>query len=550
MINRRQRMLRWAIPVVASLALLVTGCSSEPPSELKGSAKAVGSQIDAANKALDKAKADFKKKLKQPKYAFMASYTAVQRHEDRFTQAKSKLDKADKLYGDKIKPQVEDYNGNKAILARAITDATKLKDDARKLTADPAKWLDTVAGVKADPKGTVKRSTDSLQTINTDHAALDKRVEAAKTTYSKNADAIGNSLLPLNGLRLEALRANGFLQEEADKSSPNFAVMASQADIVERKTTSYTKDSAALKGKLDQLGTRETHTLVDARVDSEIYISRTSWDEDSDANTDKNHDYPKRTVDVKTANYFAQFGENDVLARLKPSGWNGTKFEYDKADKVHWDKLHIDAKEDLPGGHEGAEFTMELDQTYCHKVLVVKNGKPGASPSKGGYCSRYDTAADRAKGQYWLETDELRTDLIGMDLYAKGFGELPDQANTSGTPPGMVYVGDESTGEWREDEYGNSFWYYYGQYAFINQLIGGGPNPYYYRSEWNDWDRHHRHSKKPYFGNMNGSPRFGAKSPFASTRFPGTNYATNLYGTTVRGAGPSARGGGPSGGGK
>lgn len=540
---------RWAVPVVAALALLVTGCSSSPPSELEGPAKALGGQINSAQKGLDKAKADFHKKLKQPKYAFMARYTAAQRHEDLFAQAKSKLDKADKIYGDKVKPQVEDYNGKKADLAKAIADATKLKDEALKLTANPTRWVDEVASVKADSKGTLTRSTDALQTVNTDYVTLEKRVEAAKTTYSKNADAIGASFQPLTSLRSDALQANGLLQAEAAKSSPNFAVMATQASIVTSKTASYTKDGAALESKFDQLDTRETHTLVDARVDSTVYISRTSWDEGRDYPDEHDYDYPKRTVDVETANYFAEFNQNDVLAKLQPGSWGGVDFKLDKSDKAHWEKLRINAKEKLHGDDTAAEFYIELDQTYCHQVQVFKNGKPGAtSPGKRGYCSRYDTAADTAKGKYWVATDELRTDLIGMDLYAKEFGQLPDQALTNGVPPGIAYVGDSSTGEWREDDDGHSFWYFYGQYAFFNQLIGG-TNPYYYRSDWDDWGKH-RKSKRPYYGAIGKSPRFGAKSPFASSRFPGSNYSRNLHGTTVRSAGPSARGGGPSGGGK
>jgi len=134
-----------------------------------------------------------------------------------------------------------------------------------------------------------------------------------------------------------------------------------------------------------------------------------------------------------------------------------------------------------------------------------------------------------------------------MDLYAKPFGELPEQAATNGVPPGITYVGDESTGEWREDDDGK-FWVFYGQYRLFQDLIGG-PSPYYYRSDWDDWGNHRR-SKAPYFGSLNGKPRFGAKSPFASSRPFGSFYTNNLHGTTVRSAGPSARGGGPGAGGK
>lgn len=541
-----------ALAALLAAALVATGCSASPPGDLEGPAKALGGQIEDGRKALDKAKKDYEKKLNLPQYRFMKQYEKEQQYLDKFTDADAKFDAAATINDKKIKPQLDDWGGNRAQFENDLARAKTLLSNAKTLITQPAQWADKVASVKADPSGTIKQSATALQVINTDYGPLNKQVDAAKVTYKQNADAIGSAFVPISALRSDALRANGLLQAEVNKAQPNWAVAATQADIVQAKVASYNKDGGAFKSKLGQLDVRETWTLVDARVDSWVIVYRTSWDEDKDGNTEKNHTYDKRPrkglLDVETANYFAQFGGDDVLAKLQPGTWGGVDFKYVKVDEAQWKKLGIDAKEDLPKGHNAAEFTIELDQRYCHQVLVYRNGKPGTkSPGKGGGCAQYNTTADTAQGKYWVESSELRTDLIGMDLYAKPFGELPEQAATNGVPPGITYVGDESTGEWREDDDGK-FWVFYGQYRLFQDLIGG-PSPYYYRSDWDDWGNHRR-SKAPYFGSLNGKPRFGAKSPFASSRPFGSFYTNNLHGTTVRSAGPSARGGGPGAGGK
>lgn len=140
-----------------------------------------------------------------------------------------------------------------------------------------------------------------------------------------------------------------------------------------------------------------------------------------------------------------------------------------------------------------------------------------------------------------------------MDVYSKGFGTFASEATTEAAPPGMVYVGDTTTGEWRTDSNGNSFWHYYGQYAFFSNLIGGS-NPYHYRSEFDEWDRDYRYRGKPYYSKIKGredEPRYGGSSAFVAARFPGSTFTrSGLADATLRNAGPVARSGGPGGGGK
>jgi len=548
MTHGNHRISRWLIALLACVTLALTGCSAEPPEALNNSAKALSGQIETDRKALDKAKTDFGNQLKQDKYAFMNAYTPAERHADRFDQAKTKLDEADKVLKTEVKPLVDDYeDGKKAKLEAAIGKVNTLRTDAQTLTRDPAQWADKVVATKTDPKGTVKASADALTGMNTDYDPLNKRVETAQSTYERNKAAIGTAFQPLSNQHSDALQANGLLQAEASKNPPNYAVMTTHSQTVLNNSAAYGKDAPAFKSRLGQLDDRETHTLVDIRVDSVVEINRTSWDESYDYPDEHNYDYPGVPVDMDTANYFAKFGPDDVLAK-EVSGWGGG-FKYDKVDENQWKKLGIESKKDWPKGDSDAEFYVELDETYCHQVLIWKNGKAGSQPA-GNYCSKYDTSTDKAAGKYWIEADDLDAELIGMDVYAKGVGDFNDQATTEGTPPGMAYVGDPQAGEWREDSNGNSFWHYYGQYMFFSQLIGG-PNSYHYRSEYDSWNRDYRYSKRPYFASVNGKDRYGLKSPLVTSRFPGSTYmSSGLHNSTVRGAGPAARSGGPGNGGK
>lgn len=544
---------------VASLVLaiaLVFGLSScsTLPENLDKAANGLIGQIDNGKKANNKAKDEFEKLLKQQNYAFIAAYTPAQQHADRFDQASAKLKEAKKVHDKEVKPLVDNYKDNKkSQLEGAIAKVKGIIAEAKALTADPAAWLPKVAAVKADPNGTVRKAATSVSGLTATYNPLNRDVENAKKTYDQSKTAIDAKFKPLATQHNEALTANGMLQAEAAKASPNYALMTEYAVTVDANTTKFKADSSVFGSQLTRLGVRETHTLLDIVVETEVEISRTTWDESQDFPDEHDYDYPSVIVDQETAEYFSKFSENDVLAS-DSTGW-GSGFKYAKVEKAQWTKLNINARS--PKWHsddDSAEFYLgSLEDTYCHKLQVLKNGKPDASSRPNptdNYCSKYDKPEDLAQGIYWIEADELNAEAIGMDTYGKDFGYFDDQAILAATPPGMLYVGDSTSGEWKEDGNGNSFWAFYGQYMFFSNLIGG-PNPYHYRSEYDDWSRNYRHSNKAYYGTMNGQPRYGLKSPMMQTRFPQSHFVTS--GTSkmsVRGAGPAARAGGPGGGGK
>ncbi|NIW79287.1 MAG: hypothetical protein GWN16_07410, partial [Calditrichae bacterium] len=99
----------------------------------------------------------------------------------------------------------------------------------------------------------------------------------------------------------------------------------------------------------------------------------------------------------------------------------------------------------------------------------------------------------------WLEVKEKEyqkyQDYLGMAIASK----TPDGEVTEAKyPPGYQYVGNPRYGQWRQDSHGNSFWEFYGKYAFISSMFSLFSRPVY----MNDWDtyRDYRQTGRPYYG--------------------------------------------------
>jgi len=84
---------------------------------------------------------------------------------------------------------------------------------------------------------------------------------------------------------------------------------------------------------------------------------------------------------------------------------------------------------------------------------------------------------------------------LGMALASKS---QEGKISETPVPPGYQYVGDPRYGQWRTDNRGNSFWEFYGKFAFFSYLFGGLSRPVY-MNDWNDY-RRYRSQGTPYYG--------------------------------------------------
>ncbi|WP_103866631.1 hypothetical protein [Aquimarina sp. I32.4] len=133
-------------------------------------------------------------------------------------------------------------------------------------------------------------------------------------------------------------------------------------------------------------------------------------------------------------------------------------------------------------------------KTYKHKYRIIKHedDKP------------YEEATD------WVEVDEKfflkHEDNLGMVVLEKqGQGKISKAAS----PPGYRYVGDSRYGEWRTNN-GVSFWGFYGQYMFMNQMFGMMSRPVY-RRDYQTYSSGGYYGKRSYYG-----PKTGNKSLYGT----------------------------------
>ena len=144
--------------------------------------------------------------------------------------------------------------------------------------------------------------------------------------------------------------------------------------------------------------------------------------------------------------------------------------------------------------------------TYKHKYKIIKEKEDGTP---------YEELTD------WKEVTEgtfsYYENDMGMEIASKVDGKVTKETS----PPGYSrYVGNDRYGSWKTDSSGNSFWAFYGQYAFMSSMIGLVAGPVY-RTGYYDYYNNYR-GRRPYYGTMtNGRYRYGTLSDASRKQNPG-----------------------------
>lgn len=104
-------------------------------------------------------------------------------------------------------------------------------------------------------------------------------------------------------------------------------------------------------------------------------------------------------------------------------------------------------------------------------------------------------------------------DDMGMELVSKKNGNLKKTV----APPGYTnYVGNEKYGHWVQRD-GNSFWEFYGKYAFMSSMFNMAMFPVRY-SYWNNYYGNYMMGR-PYYGpSMGGGYMYGTNSAYNTNR--------------------------------
>ncbi|MCT4615676.1 MAG: hypothetical protein N4A49_12460 [Marinifilaceae bacterium] len=155
---------------------------------------------------------------------------------------------------------------------------------------------------------------------------------------------------------------------------------------------------------------------------------------------------------------------------------------------------------------------------HRYQILIPKEGKVEQELTGWEYVSP----------QYF----QKNINNLGMELVSKKDYKLTKQAVPAGY---NHYIGNKEYGHWKKDSSGNSFWEFYGKYAFMSSMLNLVTFPAR-QSYWNDYYRGGYYgSSRPYYGprgnTVYGTSRY-ASSPAGKSSTWGSK--PNSFKTKVR----------------
>ena len=174
-------------------------------------------------------------------------------------------------------------------------------------------------------------------------------------------------------------------------------------------------------------------------------------------------------------------------------------------------------------------------QTYYHKYRIIKGNNPN---------DLKELTTD------WHEVSEREFNShindMGMEIASR---DSSGKLSKSVAPPGYSnYVGNEKYGSWRTNSGGQSFWAFYGQYAFMSSMFNMMTYPVY-RSFYSDWRGNYYGTNRTYYGPSSGGRNYyGTNSRYNSSVNPNSSWSRNSSNFKNRVSSRTSRSSGYSGG--
>jgi hypothetical protein len=506
------------------LAMFVVGCSAKLPQHLHEQVEEMPKRLETARGKVASSRQTFDSVIKSQEYkTFLATYDTKEKWVEKFSQAIEKVDTADRVYKTRIEPIMkENKPESEKEATNLILAFNTLLKEADTLSDYPGNRMARLEEAKEHSSQMIAQARTQWKATKSVHDEIASVTKKAATDFPAKKDDIATRMSPFNRLYDTSNKCIESAEKEFKSNKPDYSVLADSCTTVEKNLGEYQTKSVELKEKLAELGRSYSKTLVDMNVDYYVVIGRTDWDEWAEFDNDSDYTFAPVKVDASVYQQWEQLGNtgNDV-----------------SVSEEQVTAFGLDPNENQSSGSR--EFWLsDLQEKYFHKYLVVENGQKSTSD--------------------WEEVTEAFFDEheydLGMDIVSKPYGLYEDEVIDEAAPPGIAYVNNSRYGHWKDDGHGNSFWEWYGQYAFYRDMLGG-PQPYYYsRTEWNDWHRNYR-GEEPYYGpNKEKRDRYGVGSVYINSRYGNSNWVMtggyNRQMDSVRSAGGSFRAGGPGGGGK
>ena len=517
------------------------------PKELKKQAKQKADQIKTTKRTVAENRAKYLKLKEAEPFNFYRIYAVREDWESSFKEAEDELERArDEIFTAHVAPLLKENNKKDAAnLTKELTRIDHVIKSSIQKSKRPLLRMAELETAQKEASQLVQASQKDMEDINTIIQSLESDIiPQAQKDFPKRADDIIGRFAPLKKRQRDAEAGLQMLQTQFDlhrkNRSADYAILIENANLVHANLNKLKTSDEDYRTRISQLHQSYTKILTDMRIEYNVQIGRTSWNELSDWQTDRDYVYEPSKVDEKVYTYFLELDTNRALASYFKSFSGRFFLGYDSAaHKTYWPFLGIDPKKNWYGkDHNHAEFWIAdiFTEAYHKYILVKENGREETD---------------------WVLVDEEdyddNFDNLGMEIVSKPYGFFEDEKIEEASPPGMSLVGNGRYGEWRTDSHtGRSYWHYYGMYAFFY----GAPGRYYYRSNWDTWRKDYR-GRKPYYGEGGTTGRvYGTYGSHVRTdrRYQNSYFAQKgglrTPSASVRGAGPGRRGGGPGGRGK
>lgn len=523
--------------LVLLAALGLAGCGHNLPEELRNAAAALEKGLASTETHIQAQQEKFEKALSSSAFAAIAPYAAKEDLVKSFDRAREETTRARTLYTDTITPLIKKDDPASAPQIKAeILRAEQMIQGARASARQPFDRMDRIRyamtdtrALRSEARAAGRQILVSAETLKTGPVAQ------ALEKFPDSAGLIQARIAPFDQAG-EAARRNLTIVEREFKAhdsggNADYAAFATAADSLVSDAVRLRKEGKILEEDIAQLYQSYTKVLQDMKVDYYLTIKRESWDERSDYYNPAVSSFTRK---VSPATYTALTeSTQESIADVMPA-YGRVSFKNNVGPA--WDTLQINPTENWPDRqHNAATFWVEDSrEDYFHKYLLETNGETR------------ETDWEKVNPSFFEQHQEN----LGMAILSKPYGVFEPDAMAA--PPGMAYVGNPEYGEWKKDEKGESFWSWYGRYAFFSHLFFFPPSYYYYGS-WNRWRTDYRY-RQPYYGQtksgqttygtrgtqVKGSPRY-QNTTFAKTGgFKGR--APSVRGASVRGGGPGAKG--------
>lgn len=523
------------LALLAALGLTSAGCGPGLPEDILKDAKNLEKSLEETGSLIKRQKDKFSEIRASNDFSPLAPYAEREKWADAFGRASQMLDRAKGLYASELTPLLKQNTPEAAPLAKVqIKRIRSAVQDAKSEARKPFDRMERIRSAMTDTGAIYTAARKDGDAILSGIARINNGpVSQAIEKFPDAADKITARFSPLAKLADTTRAALTTLeyQYQAHQASreADYAAFINAADTLTRNREEEKKQGAELETDLGQLYKSYTKVLQDMKVDYYVTVKRESWDENSDYYDPRTATFTRK---ISPATYEALADTPlDSIADITPS-FGRVSFKNHIGGT--WEALGIKPTDNWPSRyHNAATFWIEdTREDYFHKYLQETDGKTE------------ETGWIKVNPSFY----EQNFNNLGMAILSKPYGEF--EPDTMAAPPGMAYVGNPEYGEWKKDDSGNSFWSWYGRYAFFSNLFFFPPSYYYYGS-WNRWRTGYRH-QKPYYGRTDsGTYTYGTRGTATrqSPRYQNTTFSKTgglkTAPASVRGGGSSLRGGGP-----